>query len=134
MTTFGLVHMDCDVSFVFSGPIYICSWNKTFSLTIYIEKYCSFFYFCPYPVDSIIFRLFYVNIQTVLDKTWQHGHSSLDSFSFTSIPLNFRDSRYLYRSRLSIFFVSNSPWDSKYTSSQVGDFIVYFINGCLTST
>ena len=44
------------------------------------------------------------------------SHSSLDSFSFSSKPLNFRGSRHLRCSKSSIFFDFNPSRDSKYAS------------------
>ena len=46
--------------------------------------------------------------------TW--SHTSFDSFSFTSNPLNLRDFWHSYCSRSSIFLDLNSSWDSKHAN------------------
>ena len=56
------------------------------------------------------FRLFLIQLLTTC------SHSSLDSFSFTSKPMNRRDYRCPYFTRSSIFLDLNSSWDSKYVT------------------
>ena len=111
--------MDCDVSFVFPGPINFCSWNKTFKFNNNLLKSATVLVcFRSDSVNSAKFRLFYINIQTVLDITFNFWFTLflLDLFSFTSKPLNLRDSPRPYCSRASIFLDFNSSWDSNYAS------------------
>ena len=110
---FGWVQVDYDVSFVFPGATYFCSWNKTFKFDDNLLRSLTvLFDFWSASVNSILFWLFFVNIQTVLDITFDNRLTlffTLDSF-------NLRDSRRPYCSRSSIFLDFKSHWDSKYTS------------------
>ena len=65
--------MNCDVSFVFPGPIYFCSWNKTFKFDDNLLKSLTVvFDFRPDSVNSIIYLLFSVHIHNVLDITFDN--------------------------------------------------------------
>ena len=82
----------------------------------------------------IMFWVFYVNIQTVLNnKTFgKCSHSFLDSLSFISITMSLRDSRCPYCSRSSLISIRLG------TRSMIAFlpscwFYFYFINGCSTT-
>ena len=108
--------MDYDVRFVLPGPINFCSWNKAFKFNNNLLKSLNIlFYFLSDSVNSVKFWLCYIDIQTVLDITFD-SHSSSDSFFFTSKPLNLRNTRCLFCYRSSIFHDFNSPWDLRYAS------------------
>ena len=63
--------MNCDGGFVFSGPAYLCSQNKTFNFhNNNVEKSYRSFDFWLDSVDPVIFWLLYDNIQIVLDITF----------------------------------------------------------------
>ena len=58
--------MNCDVSFVFSGPINFRSWNKTFEFDDNLLKSLTVvFDFRSDSVNSIIYLLFSVHIHTI---------------------------------------------------------------------
>ena len=110
--------MDCDVSFEFPGPINFCSWNKTFKFNNNLLKSLTVLvYFRSDSVNSVKFWLFYIDIQTVLDITFNFWFTLFFGFILLHFkPLNLRDSRRPYCSKSSIFLDFNSSWDSKYAS------------------
>ena len=103
---------------MFPGPINFCSWNKTVKFNNNLLKSLTVFvYFRSDSVNFVKFWLFCMSIQAVLDITLTFdSHSSLDSLSLNSKPLNLRDSRRPYYSRSSIFLDFNLSWDAKYAS------------------
>ena len=63
--------MDCDVSFVFPGPTNFCLWNKTFKFhNNLLKSLTALDYLRSDSVNSVKFWLFYIDIQTVLDITF----------------------------------------------------------------
>ena len=65
--------MNCDVSFVFSGPINFRSWNKTFEFDDNLLKSLTVvFDFRSDSVNSVIYLLFRVHIHTALDITFEN--------------------------------------------------------------
>ena len=128
--------MDCDVSFEFPGPIIFCSWKKTFEFNNNLLKSLTVLvYFRSDSVNSVKFWLFYIDIQTVLDKTFNFWFPLFFGFILLHFkPLNLRYSWRPYCSKLSIFLDFNSSWDSKYASFPSKLVISFQIcNGCFTS-
>ena len=99
---------------MFSGPIYFYSWNKTFKFSNNLLFYLIFdaILWILLHSDSFIstFKLLLIYILTTC------LHSSCNSFSFSSHPLNLGDSQRLYCSRSCIFLDFNSFCDLNYSS------------------
>ena len=75
--------------------LYICLWNKTFKFEDNLLKSLIFLFdFWSDSMNSIIFSLFYANIQAVLNITsdnmstlfWQHAHNMLQSPKLLHLP------------------------------------------------
>ena len=97
----------CQLCFSWPYILFVGRGGKTLNLTIIVRKVLPFFFIFGYILwillysDSLMSTMFLISLLTT------YSHSSLDSFSFTSTPLNLRDSRRLNCSTWSIFLDFN---------------------------